>query len=115
MIVVSPLDFVPEDWKTDIIVLRGGGRDSRGNPITPEEIPRKKVLIAPRTTDEPQDWSEVTQGTMGLFDQDRGDGFHYKTTDIIRVPEGARMAGDWAIAGRPGEWPLGVEVPLVKT
>src|SRR5690625_7796417 len=42
----------PKDWLTDVIVLRGGGHDPRGNPLPTEEIPLADCLIVPRATSE---------------------------------------------------------------
>lgn len=102
----------PKSWLTDAVVIRGGGRDKKGNPLPTEEIPRKDVLIAPRATADPVDRSDVTTGTSVLYDGDMT--FVYLSTDRLRIPEGARMAGEWSVDGRPGEWPYGSEVGLVR-
>lgn len=100
----------PKEWRTDVTVIRGGGRDAKGNTLPSQEIPLRNCLIGPRATTEPLDRSDVTSATAVLY---RDPGFTFLPSDRIRVPEGARMAGLWAVDGRPGEWPQGVEVGLV--
>lgn len=100
----------PKSWRTDVVVLRGGGRDAKGNPLPSIEVPVKDCLIGPRATEEPLDRSDVTSATAVLY---RDPGFTFRPADRVRVPEGSRMAGLWAVDGRPGEWPHGVEVGLV--
>jgi hypothetical protein len=100
----------PKSWRTDVVVIRGGGRDAKGNPLPSQEIPVRDCLIAPRATAEPLDRSDVTSSTAVLY---RDPGFTFLPADRVRVPAGARMAGVWAVDGRPGEWPDGVEVGLV--
>ena len=109
----SPVKMFPKSWKTDITVLRGGGRDRFDNPIPAAEIAREGVMIAPRATADPVDFSELVDSRAVLYD-DAEDGFRYMSTDRIRVPAGARMAGEWSIDGRPGEWVLGNEIVLVR-
>ncbi|WNM72232.1 head-to-tail stopper [Arthrobacter phage Gusanita] len=108
----SPTDWSTADWHVDVIVLRGGGRDARGNPLPVVEIPRSGVTVGPRSTQDPLDRSDVTSATAVLYDEDTT--FRYLPKDRIRVPEGALMAGEWSVEGRPGEWPMGSEVGLTK-
>lgn len=107
----SLVKLFPKSWLTDVIVLRGGGRDAKGNPLPVSEIPVTGCLIAPRATADPVDRSDVIDGKAVLY---RDPGFTFQSTDRIRVPRGARMAGDWSVEGRPGEWPYGSEVGLVR-
>jgi hypothetical protein len=107
---LSPVRFFPKNWRTDVVVLRGGGRDPKGNPLPTVEIPVEGCLIGPRSTSEPLDRSDTAESNVALYH----DAFLFLSKDRIRVPEGNRMAGEWSVAGRPGEWPLGVEVPLVR-
>ena len=102
----------PKSWLTTVTVLRGGGRDAKGNPIAPMEIEVSGCLIAPRATTEPVDRSAVASQTAVLY---RDPGFEFLPADRIRVPNGARMRGTWSVDGRPGEWPYGSEVWLVMT
>lgn len=104
----------PKSWRTSVIVLRSGGRDVKGNPLPDVEIPKDNCLIAPRMTAEPVDRSDVVVAKPALY-RDNEPGFSFLSTDRIRVPEGARMSGDWEVDGLPGEWPMGVEVPLVRS
>lgn len=98
-------------------VLRGGGRDAKGNPQPTVEIPVTDCLVAPRLAEEPAfdrsgagRRSAVVRNTAALY---RKPGFIFHPSDQIRVPDGARMAGLWSVDGRPNEWPFGVEVELV--
>ncbi|GAP53711.1 hypothetical protein AHiyo6_02760 [Arthrobacter sp. Hiyo6] len=102
----------PKSWRTDVVVLRGGGRDAKGNPLPGLEIPVRDCLVGSRATADPLDHSDVASSTAVLY---RDPGFTFLPADRIRVPDGARMAGLWAVDGRPGEWPDGVEVGLVAT
>ncbi|QYC54930.1 head-to-tail stopper [Arthrobacter phage Popper] len=108
----SPTDWASADWQVDVVVLRGGGRDTRGNPLPVQEIPRRGVTVCPRSTQDPLDRSDVADSTAVLYDEDTT--FHYQPTDRIRVPAGGRMAGDWSVSGLPGEWPMGSEIGLSK-
>jgi hypothetical protein len=108
---LSPLRMVPKSWLTNVIVLRNGGRDAKGNPRPAVEIPVSKCLIGARSTADPVDQSDGIDGKAVLY---RGPGFRFLSTDRIRVPDGALMAGEWSVDGRPGEWPFGSEVGLVR-
>lgn len=101
---------IPGSWRTDVVVVRSGGRDKRGIPLPSEEFHRPGVLVAPRATSDPVDRSDVTSSTAVLYDTDVS--FRYLSTDRVRVPDGARMAGEWMVDGRPGEWPAGTELGL---
>ena len=101
----------PKSWRVTVTVLRSGGRDAKGNPLPAYEIQVPDCLLAPRATSDPVDRSEVVAGVAVLY---RGDGFTFLPTDRVRVPAGARMAGEWSVDGSPSEWPFGVEVGLVR-
>lgn len=104
------VSMFPSDWLVDVIVLRGGGKDAKGNPLPTTEIPVTECILGPRATNDPVDRSEVVSATAMLY---RDPGFSFLPADRIRVPVGARMAGEWLVDGRPGEWPHGSEVGLV--
>lgn len=101
----------PKAWRVDVVVLRGGGRDAKGNPLPVSEIPVADCLIAPRATAEPLDRSDVVGSTAVLY-RDPDPDFSFLPADRIRVPAGARMAGEWSVDGLPGEWIPGDEVGL---
>lgn len=101
----------PDDWRTDVIVLRGGGTDRRGNPLPIEEIHVSDCMIGPRNTAEVEGFSLVSSTEMALY-RDPDPDFRFHGTDRIRIPDGAAMAGEWAVDGRPLEYPLGVKVPI---
>ena len=107
----SPLKGIPKSWLVEVDVLRGGGRDAKGNPLPTVEINVTGCLIGPRATSDPVDRSDLVDSKAVMY---RGPGFTFLSTDRIRVPHGARMAGMWAVEGRPGEWPFGSEVGLVR-
>ncbi|WP_138443523.1 hypothetical protein [Sinomonas susongensis] len=103
----------PKSWRTDIVVLRGGGRDAKGNPLPVQEIPVTDCLLAPRGTAEPLDRTNGFDSSAVLY-HDPDPGLVFLASDRIKVPEGARMAGTWSVTGRPGEWPHGWEVGLER-
>ncbi|MCU1566541.1 MAG: ArV2 gp08, partial [Pseudarthrobacter sp.] len=74
------------------------------------EIPLSGCQITPRSTSEPQGRSDLVDSSAVLI----RDGFTFLHTDRIRVPAGKRMAGEWSIDGRPGEWPGSFEVALKR-
>jgi len=102
--------FLPDEWNVDVIVIRAGGRDSRGNPLPGQEIPVTGCQITPRSTSEPQGRTDLVDSSAVLI----RDGFTFLSTDRIRVPAGQLMAGEWSVDGRPGEWPGSSEVALKR-
>lgn len=108
------VSMFPKSWRVDVIVVRGGGRDAKGNPLPPAEVAVKDCIIGPRATSDPVDRSDLVDSKAVLY-RDPDPGFSFRSTDRVRVPAGARMAGEWSVDGRPGEWPLGVEVGLVRS
>jgi len=107
----NPLKMFPKSWLTDVTVLRGGGRDAKGNPLPTVEIQLSGCLIGARATADPIDRSDVTDSKAVLY---RGPGFTFMPSDRIRIATGQRMAGEWSVDGRPSEWPFGSEVGLVR-
>jgi hypothetical protein len=104
----------PRPWLTNVTVLRGGGRDPKGNPLPVTEIPVADCIIAARATSEPTDRADLIASTAVLY-RDPDPSFSFLPKDRVRVPAGALMAGEWSVDGLPGEWPLGVEVGLVRS
>lgn len=103
--------MMPRSWRTEAVVLRGGGKDPKGNPLPASEIPvTQRCAYAPRTTADPVDHSEVVDSTAVLYCDP---GFSFLAKDRIRIPAGSRGAGEWMVDGRPKEWPLGWEIGLV--
>lgn len=100
----------PKSWRTDVTVLRSGGRDVKGNPLPEDELPVTDCIIGPRATSDPLDHAEIVSSTAVLY---RDPGFTFLPSDRVLIPTGARMAGTWSVDGRPGEWPHGSEVALV--
>jgi len=107
---MSILDRFPKSWLTDVVVVRGGGRDPKGYPLPTADIPVAGCLVGPRATSDPLDRSDVAESSVVLYHES----FGFLAADRVRVPAGHRMAGDWSVDGRPGEWPFGVEVQLVR-
>lgn len=109
---MSIVNAFPAEWRTDVIVHRGG-RDPMGNPLPDQQTPLEDCLVGPRPTADPLDRSDVVDAKIVLY-RDPDPAFTFRSTDRIEVPAGHRMAGLWAVDGRPGEWPLGAEVGLVR-
>lgn len=107
----SILDRYPKSWLTPATIFRGGGRTAQGLPAPETQVELRRVLMAGRTSAEPVDRSEVTDGNAILY---ADPGTVILHSDRIRIPAGSRMAGDWSVEGRPSEWPLGVEVGMVR-
>lgn len=101
----------PEEWRTDVTVLRSGGRDPKGNPLPPAEIVVLNCLIGPRSTGEPVPGANLTSTQMSIY-RDPDPAFKFQPGDRIRVPEGALNSGEWSIDGRSKEFPLGTETPV---
>lgn len=106
--------WFPKSWLVSVVVLRSGGRDAKGNPLPVVEIPLDNCLLGPRSTHDPVDRSDAVSAKPALF-RDLDPNFTFLSTDRIRVPDGARMAGVWEVDGLPSEWPMGVEVPLGRS
>src|SRR6185312_2833124 len=107
---MSILDRFPKSWLADVVVVRGGGRDPKGYPLPTEDNPVAGCVVGARATSEPLDRSDVAEASVVLYHES----FGFRAADRVRVPAGHRMAGDWSVDGRPGEWPFGVEVQLVR-
>lgn len=103
----------PPDWLVDVVVLRGGGRDPKSNPLPVEEIDVSDCMIADRATKDPLNNSEVVTATAVLY-RDPDPAFQFRPADRVRVPAGSRHAGEWRVDGLPAEWPEGSEVGLVR-
>lgn len=101
----------PEEWRTEAVVLRGGGRDAKSNPLPVAQIPVvPPCAFAPRATSDPNDHSDVASTTGVLYCDP---GFTFLPKDRIRISAGFPGAGEWMVDGRPKEWPLGWEIGLV--
>lgn len=109
---MSMVAMFPPEWFVDVTVLRSEGRDPKGNPTPALEIPATRCAVAPRSTAEPNNRSEVVDSTAVLY-RDHEPGFVFLPGDRVRISPGDRMAGEWKVEGRPGEWPDGWEVGLV--
>lgn len=120
---MNPMKWLPDSWKTDATVVRGGGRDSRGNPLPPKTYHIKRVLVGQATTNDPVDNSDKPNSRTLLYtvpdpevtlDGVPVEDFRFESTDVIVIPKGARMAGRWSVDGDPGEWPFGNHLTLVR-
>lgn len=108
----SIVDRFPAEWLATVTLIRGGGRDARGNPLPSTELELEGCLLAARSTSEPVDRSDLTEAKGVLY---RRRTFTFLSTDRVRVPQGSLLsAGVWAVDGEPSTWPAGVEVPLRK-
>lgn len=101
----------PDDWRTDVTVLRGGGRDDWGNPEPFVEIPVAYCAVGWSSSVEPEDRTDLTESSAHLY-RDPDSGFSFASTDRIIVPDSHPCAGTWVVDGRPRGWPLGVHVQL---
>lgn len=102
-----------DQYRTTVVVLRGGGRDNRGNPLPTEDHVVEECLPARRSTEEPIDRSDLTRAE-GVLYRRRLD-FDFHSSDRVRIPEGTWLTpGVWAVEGEPSRWPAGWEVPLRK-
>lgn len=102
----------PAEWLTTVVVLRGGGRDGRGNPLPVQEVPVDACLLGARATEDPLSRGDLTTAE-GILYRDLEDGVEFLPTDQVRVPEGTWLAaGVWAVDGMPKRWPMGWEVAL---
>jgi hypothetical protein len=104
-----PVSLFEQDYVT-VTVVRGGSRDEWGKPTPVERIEVPGCVLMPRAADVENQtaWSDSVGNQMLMYQQ----GFPFRSTDRIEVPEGQRMAGAWAILGRPAEWPGGSEILL---
>lgn len=107
------VSMFPQEWLTDATIIRGGARDAKGNPQPTQEIPVTGCLIGPRATAQPLDRTNGFDSTAVLY-HDLEPGLVFLASDRVRVPDGALLAGDWSVTGRPGEWPHGWEVGLER-
>lgn len=101
----------PATWRTSVVVLRGGGRDSKGNPLPVIEIPVSDCLFADKTSQEQMGFTDLVDADAAIY-RDPDSSFSFETNDRIVIPAGARGAGEWSVSGRIQEWPFGVVVPL---
>lgn len=101
----------PAFWRTNVTVLRAGGRDPKGNPLPAVEISVADCLIGPRSTTEPVAGTSLASSDMSIY-RDPDPAFKFQPADRIIVPEGALNAGEWSIDGRSKEFPLGSETPV---
>lgn len=101
----------PAGWKCTVTVHRSGGRNSDGDPVPPTDHDVSDCLVGRRSTKDPIDRAELTDTAAILYGPGRMD---VRSTDTITVPAPHWMAGEYAVDGDPGFWPLGTEVPLTK-
>lgn len=107
------IERLPASWKTDVVLISGGGRDDDGNIISSTETTLTGCLIAPRRTEDPVDRSEIVVGEAVLF-VPLGATASIPSSARIRVPQGAALPGLWSVDGQAVRWPYGFEVPLRK-
>ncbi|MGM7776133.1 hypothetical protein ACSVHC_08960 [Arthrobacter sp. KNU-44] len=103
------VSMFPKSWRTDVVVLRGGGRDAKGNPLPVQELPATGCLIGDQHSADGVGFTDVVDHDAVLF---RDPGFEFHATDRIRTPNTSLMPGNWQIVGRPFTYPLGTVVRL---
>lgn len=98
----------PPEWLIDVVVHRGGGRNTDGTLNSAVQLPLSGVLFAPNSDGEPSEHSEQTAASPALyFDTDS---FVFVSTDRVELPDGRVYAVD----GDPEVWPLDGVVNLRK-
>ena len=100
-----------DKFRFTAVLLSGGGRDSRGNPLPIVESDIPGCLLAPDPKSELDNLSEKSETTATLFFKQQ---ITIPKNARIRTPEGSPIPGTWAVDGDPTYWPLGVEVNLRK-
>lgn len=101
----------PDAWKVTPTLHDHAGTDARGNPLPSTTRELTECLIAPGNGSDPADQSAVVEGIATLYSQEP---LGLANRDIITIPEGQYLAGRWLVDGRPGQWPLGEAVKLVR-
>lgn len=102
----------PPAWLTTVTVVRGGGRDARGNPRASQRIPVVDCLVRWTASGDLLDRTDVSTGAAVLYG--RRPGFDFTSTDRIEIPATALAPGVWAVDGSPKLWPHSIEVALKK-
>lgn len=103
---------LPNDWKTDVTVIRGGGLDDNGDPVSSSEFALSGCLLAPESREDPLDRSQIVTGNAVLYCPPGSE--EVLSTDRIRTPTSSAMPGEWSVDGTPIRWPFGVQVRLTK-
>lgn len=98
------------------VELHRTGLDDRGRPVQqdgPTDLPR--VLPWDRSSAEPMDAGRTTHDqASALIDwADLPEGTEITESDQFFFPSG-RFAGWWSVAGRPSQWPRGMQVELSR-
>lgn len=101
----------PSLWKVTPVLEVHGGTDARGNPLPGTRRELTECLIAPGNGSDPADQSAVVEGIATLYSQTP---LGLSNRDVLVIPEGQFLAGRWLVDGRPGQWPMGEAVRLVR-
>lgn len=107
-------DSIPDEWKVDVVRLRGGGRDNDGIPQPETETVLVGCLVGWRQSLAPVENADVTRDFITLFMpfQDVDD---WQDNDRVRIPAGPWPSGSYALDGYPKAWPAaGWEIQLRK-
>ncbi|WP_054953089.1 hypothetical protein [Flaviflexus massiliensis] len=114
----DPLGLIPDEWKTDVVRVVDGGRDSSGNWVEGITVTVSDCVIAPGTTIEDGRFSDITTSTIRLFaplDEaayDPPGGAGWSSGDTVITPETSMIPGRWQVDGKPVRWPAGWEIKL---
>lgn len=114
----DPMSLISDDWKTDVIRVIEGGRDSAGNWVEGISVRVRDCVISPGVTSEDGRFSEITTTTVRLFapvDEAAYDPAAYaawSSGDTVITPATSMIPGRWQVDGKPVRWPAGWEIKL---
>lgn len=112
------MSVLPDDWKTAVVRTTQGGRDPSGNWVDGVEVEVAGCMIAPGTSAEEGQFSDITSSTVRLFAPVEEDAYTppeqavWTSGDTVVTPPGSILPGRWQVVGKPVRWPAGWELRL---
>lgn len=97
---------MPDEWRTDVVIHRGGGRDRFNNPLPEVSLDAHGCTVGWRGTADPLDFSELSADQATLYQEDE-DGVEWLPSDRVMIPDGPWPSGTFVVAGRPKHWEAG--------
>lgn len=116
----DPMSMLPEDWKTEVTRVAGGGRNRDGNWVDGTEVQVKGCVLSPGVIEEDGKFSDVTSSEARLFAPLDAEYYEPSTFaswtsgDTVVTPAGSLIPGTWQVAGEPVRWPGGWEIRISK-